>query len=120
MEGIAFCGLDCRGCPAFIAHMTNDQALREKTSLEWSRMYESDIPANEVNCTGCSGDGIQFQWCRSGCPIRVCAIERRVSSCGTCSDYPCERLDFIIGHCPDAKDRLDAVKVSVKGAERQG
>ena len=34
---LAMCGLDCAACPAFIAHKTDDQALRVKTAAEWSK-----------------------------------------------------------------------------------
>jgi len=108
MNTIAFCGLDCRGCPAFIAHRTDDQALREKTAVEWSKAYEACISAADVNCTGCRSTGIQFSWCSSGCPIRKCAIGREMGSCGVCTDYPCEHLGFILNNCPDARERLDA------------
>ena len=35
---IAYCGLDCEKCDAYIATQNNDQALREKTARpsEWS------------------------------------------------------------------------------------
>jgi len=109
LSNIAYCGLDCEGCPAFIAHLSNDGALREKTAAEWSRAYEANIQPDDVNCTGCTGTGIKFSWCSSGCPIRKCAIEKRVSSCGACPDYPCGNLGFIHDHCPDARQRLDAI-----------
>lgn len=110
MNPIAFCGLDCQGCPAFIAHGTNDQALREKTAAEWSKAYQAEIAPAEVNCTGCRSSGVQFSWCSSGCPIKKCAIERSADCCGTCNDYPCGNLAFITDNCPDAKARLDAIR----------
>lgn len=110
MNPIAFCGLDCQGCPAFIAHVSNDLALREKTAAEWSKAYHADIAPTDVNCTGCRSSGVQFSWCSSGCPIRKCAIERSADSCGICNDYPCGSLAFITDNCPDAKERLDAIR----------
>lgn len=119
MERIAFCGLDCGQCPAFLAHMQDDQELRGKTAQEWSRIYGSNIQSDDVNCTGCLGNGVQFPWCSTGCPIRICAMERHVSSCGVCSGYPCERVEFVTGHSQEARTRLDAISRSVEGAERQ-
>lgn len=115
MNPIAFCGLDCQGCPAFIAYKTGDQSLRERTSVEWSGIYSADIAPSDVNCTGCRSTGIQFSWCSSGCPIRKCAVERKVRSCGVCSDYPCGNLSFIVKNCPDARERLDAERAQGKG-----
>lgn len=109
MSLIAYCGLDCEECPAFLAHRNDDQPLRERTAREWSKAYEADISPGQINCTGCMGTGIQFPWCADGCPIRKCAIEREVSSCGLCQDYPCEKLGFIIENVPEAKQRLDGI-----------
>ncbi len=119
MNNIGFCGLDCGGCPAFLARLADDQALRVKTAAEWSGMYRAEIKPEDINCTGCTGTGIQFSWCREGCPIRKCALERKVWSCGACDDYPCGNLGFITDHCPDALERLEAVRISSKGPEHQ-
>jgi hypothetical protein len=54
-----------------------------------------------------------------GVPIRKCALERKVWSCGACDDYPCGNLGFITDHCPDALERLEAVRISSKGPEHQ-
>ena len=32
---IAYCGLDCRKCDAYLATINDDQALREKTAKQW-------------------------------------------------------------------------------------
>ena len=114
MNPIAFCGLDCLGCPAHIAHRNDDQALREKTAVEWSKAYQAGISPADVNCTGCRSAGIQFSWCSSGCPVRKCAQERKMGSCGSCTDYPCANLGFILDNCPDAKERLDTEKAQRK------
>ncbi|MBN2587235.1 MAG: DUF3795 domain-containing protein [Candidatus Fermentibacteraceae bacterium] len=107
MSKLGYCGLDCEGCPAFIAYRTDDQALRVKTAEEWSKEHEADIKPGDINCTGCISTGIQFPWCSDGCPIRQCALVMQVDSCGVCGDYPCEKLGFILDSCPDARQRLD-------------
>ena len=33
---IAFCGIECSTCPAFIAHKTDDDDLRKKTNPGYS------------------------------------------------------------------------------------
>ena len=35
---IAYCGLDCEKCDAYIATINDDQQLREKTARAWSEM----------------------------------------------------------------------------------
>ena len=109
MEMIAYCGLDCESCPAFIAYKTDDQALREKTAKEWASEHDMEIKPEDVNCTGCTGTGIKISWCSDGCPIRKCGIEMKVENCGHCAQYPCDTLAFIVDNVPDAKQRLDQI-----------
>ena len=35
---IAYCGLDCEKCDAYLATINDDQALREKTAKLWSEL----------------------------------------------------------------------------------
>lgn len=109
MSMIAFCGLECQSCPAFIAYKTDDQELREKTALEWQNAHDPGITAEDINCTGCTGDGIKFSWCISGCPIRKCALEKEVTTCGHCESYPCETLGMIIDNVPPARENLQRI-----------
>jgi hypothetical protein len=109
MSKLGYCGLDCQGCPAFVAHLNDDQELRIRTAEEWSRQHGADIKPEDINCTGCISTGVQFPWCSSECPIRQCAIARQVESCGLCGDYPCETIGFIIDNVPDAREQLDRI-----------
>ena len=36
---IAYCGINCENCPAYIAYNTNDDKLREKTAKQWDLQY---------------------------------------------------------------------------------
>ena len=40
---IAFCGLDCTKCDAYIATQTNDDALRAQTAKLWSKLNNVEI-----------------------------------------------------------------------------
>ena len=35
---IAYCGLDCEKCDAYLATINDDQALREKTAKLWAEL----------------------------------------------------------------------------------
>ena len=107
MKLIAICGLDCSECPARLAYMSNDEALRKKTALEWSGLYGADIKPEQVNCTGCTASGVKFPHCENGCFMRKCAIGKQIEHCGLCSDYPCEELSAFFVHVPSAKETLD-------------
>ena len=94
---IAYCGLDCAQCGAYLAMKNNDQALREKTAAEWTVMHNFNFTPDMINCTGCKGDGVQVGHC-SVCEIRKCAIAKGVENCGVCTDFKtCKTInDFIV------------------------
>jgi Protein of unknown function (DUF3795) len=107
---LAYCGLDCEKCGAFIATATNDDALRAKTSAEWSKAFNVDIPPESINCTGCSSDGVKFHYCANMCEIRKCARERKFTTCAVCPDYGCDKLKAFQDMAPEAKTTLDAMR----------
>jgi len=54
---IAYCGLDCTHCEAYLATTEDSQAMREETARKWSRRYNADIQPDQINCQGCKSDG---------------------------------------------------------------
>ena len=103
---IAYCGLDCAQCGAYLAHKNNDQALREKTAAEWKIAHGYDGPVDMVNCTGCKGNGVLFSNCME-CPIRECAIKKGVENCGACDEFEtCKTINDFIAEAPFVKEHL--------------
>ena len=43
---IAYCGLDCEKCDAYLATIHNDQALREKTAKLWAELNNAPFCRN--------------------------------------------------------------------------
>ena len=107
---IAYCGLDCSKCGAFLATAANDDALRAKTSEEWSKAFGAEIPPESINCTGCSSDGVKFDYCANTCEIRKCASTNKVTTCADCADYACGDLTEFFKMAPAAKETLDALR----------
>ncbi len=104
---IAYCGLDCKRCEAFLATANNDDSLREEVAQKWSKMNQVEITKEMINCQGCRADGIKTFFCSNLCEIRQCAIGNQIDSCGDCKDLrSCPKLQMIIDHNPDAKERL--------------
>ena len=104
---IAYCGLNCETCEARIATMHNDDALREKVAKLWSELNGVEITPEMINCTGCRIDGVKTPYCESLCPIRQCAMERKVSTCGTCAEVrSCEKVGIILGNNEEARRNL--------------
>jgi len=103
---IAYCGIDCAGCDAYKATQNNDQALREKTAVEWTKMYNFDFTPDMINCASCKGDGAKIgHW--SECEIRKCASEKDVVNCGACGEFKtCKTINDFLAQVPDLADNL--------------
>ncbi|MBN1642625.1 MAG: DUF3795 domain-containing protein [Anaerolineae bacterium] len=88
---IAYCGLDCAACPAYLATQSGDLDRMAAVAAEWnSEAYE--VTVADVPCDGCAqGEGRVFKWCVD-CPIRACCIARGYANCAYCDDLPCEHL----------------------------
>ena len=105
---IAYCGLDCGNCEARIAMINNDEALRRKVAALWSELNNANITPEMINCSGCRIDGVKTPYCDSLCPIRACAKERELETCGNCPDMKtCEKLCAITQNNEEALFRLE-------------
>jgi len=105
---LAYCGLYCGLCASRRRIPQQARTLRETLQKEGYHMGYYDIPGldkvfaefweglnrlAESPCPGCQAGGGN-----PGCEIRACAIERGVSACPFCPDYPCGRLDALQGY----------------------
>gem|GEM_PF-6709170 len=50
----------------------------------------------QVNCSGCKGDGSKFFICGL-CQIRECAVTKRLCGCKLCFDYSCHGVNLLTG-----------------------
>lgn len=104
---IAYCGLDCEKCDAYLATINDDQALREKTAKLWSELNNAPILPEQINCQGCRVDGVKTIYCENFCEIRRCASKKSMSTCGDCPDMEkCRTMEAIIANNPEAKENL--------------
>jgi len=103
---IAYCGLDCAQCGAYLAMKNNDQALREKTATEWTVAHSFDFTPDMINCTSCKGSGVQVGHC-SQCEIRKCAVGKGVVNCGACGEFAtCKTINDFMAQVPHVRDNL--------------
>jgi len=104
---IAYCGLDCERCDAYIATLKNDNVLREKVAKLWSELNGVEITSEMINCQGCRADGAKTPYCENLCGIRQCALGKQYDTCGNCSKIlSCSKVSMIIGNNKEAKERL--------------
>ena len=107
-ELVAYCGLDCEKCEARLATVNDDDALRAKVAKHWSELNKVEITPEMINCVGCRADGVKTVFCDSLCPIRQCAAEKQIGSCGDCEAMKtCEKLAMITGTSEEARRRLE-------------
>ena len=104
---IAYCGLDCEKCDAYLATIKDDQTLREKTAKLWAELNNAPILPEHINCQGCRVDGIKTVFCDSLCEIRQCALKKGVTTCGDCPDMEtCQTVGMIISNNPETLKNL--------------
>jgi len=104
---VAYCGLDCEKCDAYIATKNDDQALRVKTAKLWSELNNALILPEHINCEGCRVDGVKTVFCQNMCAIRQCALKKGMTTCGDCPELEkCATLGTVIAHNPEALKNL--------------
>lgn len=110
---VAYCGLTCSECPAYLATQNDDDAERERVAKTWSEQYDSDIKPEQINCDGClPGKDRHFTHC-SVCQIRACGVVRGVANCAHCEEYACDKLEGLLQAVPAAKAELDKIRDSL-------
>lgn len=104
---IAYCGLNCEKCDAYIATQNNDNALREKTAKLWSELNNVLILPEHINCDGCRVNGRKTVFCDKLCPIRQCAMQKGVETCGKCPEMEqCPKIAMVHANNTEAKNNL--------------
>jgi hypothetical protein len=92
---LGYCGYDCGICPA----RSPDPAVRLKMVEGWTKFMghtayaKENVPAARP-CCGCKGEG---ELADKNCQARPCAIEKGVSSCTECDEFPCKKVRHLIG-----------------------
>ena len=105
---IAACGTDCEACDAYIATQTNDQDRARRTAERWARQLGGKIPVpiEATVCDGCLTSSPRKGGYCADCPLRACATQKKVETCGHCPDYGCGTLEAFVGKAPMMRERL--------------
>jgi thiamine biosynthesis protein ThiC len=109
---IAYCGLVCNECPAYMATQADDAAALERVAAQWREQFNSpDITAESVICDGCLGsDDARLAGYCSMCEIRACGVARSVANCAYCADYACDKLESFFVHASNAQQVLEEIR----------
>jgi hypothetical protein len=112
-EMIAFCGLNCKTCGAFLATRDNDDQKRAKVAQLWSKEFKTDINPEDINCEGCLAEGENLFNYTKVCEIRKCGKEKGVVNCAHCRDFACEKLEQFFKMAPYAKKQLEKLRAKL-------
>jgi hypothetical protein len=97
----AYCGRDCRKCPAFRLPRLGEKLKLGKLAQKLVRRRFSEEPEGELVCDGCTAiDARSLKRCRE-CLVRCCAMERGVRNCAHCERFPCPWLEELQQNEPD-------------------
>jgi hypothetical protein len=107
---IAYCGIVCTECPAFVATQQNDDAKRKKVAEIWSKQYKMSVKPEDINCDGCKLEGKRLIGYCNICEIRKCGKQKQVVNCAYCDDYACEKLIKFHTMAPHAKASLEKIR----------
>jgi hypothetical protein len=107
---IAYCGLTCTECPAYIATQSDDADAMGRVAEQWSTHYNTQLTAEDCWCNGCLNEKGPWMSHCAECAIRACGVEKGVENCAHCDDYGCDKLTEFFGLVPDAKEALDGIR----------
>jgi hypothetical protein len=113
---IAYCGLTCTDCEAFIATKNNDDKLRSKVATEWSKKYHHDFKPEDINCVGCIPVAGKHVGQCSVCEVRLCGQQKGVANCAYCPDYGCAKLEGYFQMALVMKTNLEGIRKGLKKA----
>jgi hypothetical protein len=111
---IAYCGLVCTDCGAYIATQNNDNEKRREIAEEWTRNYKHDFRPEDINCVGCiPTEGPHVGQC-GVCEVRKCGQEKGVINCAYCDEYACDVLGKYFEMAPVMKANLEEIRKGLK------
>lgn len=112
---IAFCGINCAACPAYLGTQAGDEELLARTAEEWS-FGEQKLTAADMECYSClQTEKRLFKWCAL-CKVKECCRDKGLANCAHCDDYACEELKELWGMFPSdaARMALDDIRRDIK------
>lgn len=108
---IAYCGLICTDCEAYIATQANDLVALERMAARAREEFNMpDATVEETMCDGCLSNSDRLCGFCHQCQVRACALDRDVVNCAYCDDYGCDTLQAFWQMAPEARTTLDGIR----------
>jgi len=104
------CGLYCGACSVYVARKRGDAAALDVVAKRITEQESWVIkPEEDLVCDGCLSSQ-QAIMCRR-CAMRTCAIDKGITHCAQCPDFPCQTIiDFNNDGQPHHSEVLDNVR----------
>jgi len=110
---IAYCGIDCAHCSAYLATQSGDLKALENVVREWEQAYNiPHVTIEMVTCDGCLEGGRKGAHCFE-CEIRACGKTVGVENCAHCPDYACSKLESFFSFAPEYRSVLDEIRAGL-------
>ena len=88
---IAYCGINCKSCPLYIATKNDDIVVKQELSLKWGKLYNRSFDIENMSCHGCKS-GKKF-FLSEQCDITTCNTVKGIETCKQCTNHPCDRIE---------------------------
>jgi hypothetical protein len=113
---ISACGFRCDLCGAFAGNLAGPGDQRD-VAAEWKKFYDIDMAPDRIICDGCRNGVVEGRELPArDCRTRTCVAERELENCGHCEEYPCERLDSVMGDVERTREKFEG---SISEEERR-
>jgi len=104
------CGNSCSECGAYLATLADDDTKRKAVADQWTVVYNKAYSPEEINCVGCTAEGVHVGFAENSCTMRKCCMEKGHATCAECGSYPCDQLREFFRNVPEAKANLESLR----------
>lgn len=111
---IAYCGLICTDCEAYVATQANDLVTLEKLAARAREEFGMpDVTVEATMCDGCLSNSERMCGYCTQCQVRACAVGRGAVNCAHCDDYGCETLESFFAMAGEAQATLEGIRAAL-------
>lgn len=112
---LAYCGLDCKECPVYLASVSKNTAEQIRLADEYSD-GTGKFSKEDMYCLGCHSDAVSQKMC-GDCEIRLCGVKKSFGTCAECDEFPCSTLEENLGADSDNLNALKQLAMKDRKAE---
>jgi hypothetical protein len=113
---VAYCGLICTDCDAYIATQAQDMEALARMAEKASAEMNMELTVADAMCDGCRATtGRQIGYCQE-CAIRLCGLQHHIDTCAACDDYSCAEIEAFSPPGSEHRATLDDLRAKQDSA----